>query len=135
MRGELWQNARSRVVIEWTPARCPRAQDRHLISSPMVLDLATAVVPHEIGDPPHYCVDDRQNRDGAPHRQPYLAAAGYVVAVASEYPIGKGPVCFKHKVAGSVGEKLQNDSDPKRPDVFDDWQHRPSFGGVLFLVE
>ena len=99
------------------------------------MDLATAVVPHEIADPPHYCVDYCQNRDRAPHRQPYLAAAGYVIAVATEYPIGKGPVFFKHKVTGSVGEKLQNDSDPRRPNVLDDWHHRLSPGGVLLLVE
>ena len=79
----------------------------------MVLNLATAVVPHEIGDPPHHCVDDRQNRDAAPHRQPYLAAAGYVIAVASEYPIGKGPVCFKHKVAGSSDGGIMTDNIQK----------------------
>jgi len=101
----------------------------------VVLRLATAVVPDETGDPPHYCVDDRQNRDRAPHRQPYLAAAGYVVAVATEYPIGKGPVFSKHKVTGDVREKRQNYSDPKRPNVLDDWHHRPSPGGVLLLVE
>jgi hypothetical protein len=108
-----------------------------LIADPtsVVLDLATAVVPDEIGDPPHYCVDDRQNRDRAPHRQPYLAAAGCVIAVATEYPIGKGPVFSKHKLTGNVGEKLQNESDPKRPDVFDDWQHLRSPGGVLLVAE
>ena len=105
------------------------------LTLPVILDLATAVVPDEIGDPPHYCVDDRQNRDRAPHRKPYLAAAGYVVAVATEYPIGEGPVLSKYKLTGDVGEKLQNEADPKRPEVFDDWQHRPSTGSVLFLVE
>src|ERR1700722_2582397 len=108
-----------------------------LIADPtsVVLDLATAIVPDEIGDPPHYCVDDRQNRDRAPHRKPYLAAAGYVVAVATEYPIGEGPVLSKHKLTGNVGKKLQNEADPKRPEVFDNWQHRPSTGGLLLLVE
>ena len=108
-----------------------------LIANPtsVVLRLATAVVPDEIGDPPHYCVDDRQNRDRAPHRKPYLAAAGYVVAVATEYPIGEGPVLSKHKLTGNVGKKLQNEADPKRPEVFDNWQHRPSTGGLLLLVE
>jgi hypothetical protein len=62
--------------------------------------------------------DDRQNRDRAPHRQPHLAAAGYVIAVASEYPTGKGPVFSKHKLPRNAVEKLQNESDPKRPDVF-----------------
>jgi hypothetical protein len=99
----------------------------------VVLDLATAVLPDEISDPPHYCVDDRQNRDRIPHRQPYPAAAGYAIAVATEYPIGKGSVFSKH--TGNVGEKLQNESDPKRPDVFDDWQHLRSPGGVLLVAE
>jgi hypothetical protein len=102
---------------------------------PIVLDLATALLPDEIGDPPRYCIDDCQNRDGAPHRKPYLAAAGYVIAVATEYPIGEGPVLSQHKLAGNIGERLQNEADPNRPHVFDDRQHRRSTGSVLLLIE
>ena len=86
--------------------------------------LATTIVRHNVNEPTYYRIDDRQNRHDGPHRQPYLAAAGYVVAVATEYPIGKGAAFSEHYFAGNIGGKLHNESDPKRPDIFDDWQHQ-----------
>jgi hypothetical protein len=38
--------------------------------------------------------------------------------LATEHPIGK------HELAGNFGGQLHNESDPKRPDIFDDWQHQ-----------
>jgi hypothetical protein len=46
-----------------------------------------------------------------------------ITAVATEHPIGKCAVCSE-ELAGDVRGELQKESDPKRPDIFDDWQHQ-----------
>ena len=85
-----------------------------------------AVLPDEISDPPHYCIDDRQHRDHAPHRQqPSIATTSQsLIAVATEHPVDNGTVFSKQELTGKSGEELQNESDPKRPEIFDDWQHQ-----------
>jgi hypothetical protein len=84
----------------------------------VVLDPATAVVPTVLHIDNHTLPPQAMSSQLRPNTQ-----------------WAKDPVLSKHKLTGNVGEKLQSESDPKRPDVFDDRQHRPSFGGVFFLVE